>query len=617
MNFIHSITFRFTLWYLAILTVLLTLLGSGVYVALSRVSHRNLDDALITRAQQLSRFRDIIGIVAGGTFEEQIGEHVAFYYYADNKQMYISHRDTRIPIKPEQIDRAIGGHSSISSINTPSNGRLRVYAMPFTPGNPPTHPSPPPKPGDSRHRMDANRDGMVSKTEMMAHEKKKFAQIDTDGSGAITGYEMDADDQRKKPAHAPRPDDRFDKMDRDGDRVVSLTEYLADEARKFERLDTDKDDQLSPDEIRRDRRPHAPPNDPSDGPPDGRKPASRPPQPLTMGIASAALVVARSTTDIEESLGRLLHILLMAIPLTIVLSGGGGVFLARRAFKPIEAMTETAREISESDLSRRIPLTTRDELGKLASTLNQMIERLESAFQRRIQFTGDASHELRAPLAVIKAEASLALQKKRSPEVYRKSLEIISQESDHVSGIINQLLTLARADAGKERLTFEIIHLSRFIKEFCSDTEILCREKGLRLQMDLAAHISVQGNRSSLRRLLHNLISNAIRYTAGGGTISIGLRRENLWAVVSVTDSGIGIPARDIPHLFERFYRVDKARSRNEGGSGLGLAICKHVVDAHKGRVYVESQIGKGSSFYVKLPLIQSQSTSRIPGTQP
>jgi len=280
------------------------------------------------------------------------------------------------------------------------------------------------------------------------------------------------------------------------------------------------------------------------------------------------------------------------------------MFLARRAFKPVDQIAKTAREIEEKDLSRRIDVQTKDELGRLAATLNQMIDRLEKAFKRQKEFTGDASHELRAPLAVIQAEVTLSLQKDRGKQAYQKSLEIVSQEADHMGVIINQLLTLARADSGKEQLQFTKINLAKFLQDLCTDIEILCQEKGLTLQLDYFENLFINGDSRSLRNLVDNLLTNAIRYTATGGMISVALLRKKNMAVISIADTGIGIPSDELPFIFERFYRVDKARSREDGGSGLGLAICKHIVNTHGGSIEVESQIQKGSTFHVKLPVL-------------
>jgi len=323
-----------------------------------------------------------------------------------------------------------------------------------------------------------------------------------------------------------------------------------------------------------------------------------------IGIRPEALVVGRSTEDIEKALDGLLRTLIIAGPLTIIFAGGGGVFLARRAFKPVEQITQTAQNIEENDLSQRIKVHTRDELGRLASTLNQMIERLEKAFKRQQQFTGDASHELRAPLAVIQAESTLALQKERSESDYRKSLDVISQESDHMSIIIDQLLALARADAGKEQFSFEEVNLGEFLERMSVDVEKLCRDKNIEFRLAQMENLIVKGDKARLRVLFLNLLDNAIRYTPNGGTISMSIHKEGQMAVTAIKDSGSGISPEHIPNIFERFYRVDKARSRADGGSGLGLAICKHITEVHGGRIEVESQVGTGSTFFVKLPLL-------------
>jgi heavy metal sensor kinase len=315
------------------------------------------------------------------------------------------------------------------------------------------------------------------------------------------------------------------------------------------------------------------------------------------------LVIARSTKQIDQALAGLLRTLIIAVPLALALAAGGGIFLARRALKPVDKIAQTAQEIEESDLSRRINVNTKDELGRLAATLNEMIGRLEKAFQRQKQFTSDASHELRTPLAVIEAESTLALQKERPSSDYRQSLEIISQESRQMSSLIDQLLTLARADAGKEQWNFTEVNLGKLITNLGTDVEVLCQEKGLSFQSGQTQDLVVKGDEARLRELFMNLLDNAIKYTPAPGTVSVSLRREGQMAVVAITDTGVGIPAEDIPFIFERFYRVDKSRSRAEGGTGLGLAICRHIAEAHGGKIEVESQVGAGSTLSVWLPL--------------
>lgn len=298
-----------------------------------------------------------------------------------------------------------------------------------------------------------------------------------------------------------------------------------------------------------------------------------------------------------------MHTLIIAIPLALALAAGGGVFLARRALKPVDDIAQTAQEIQESDLSRRINVNTKDELGRLAATLNEMIARLEKAFQRQKQFTSDASHELRTPLSVIEAESTLALQKERTSSDYRQSLETISQEAKQMSSLIDQLLTLARADAGKEHWNFTEVNLGKLITDLGMDVDVLCQEKGLSFQLGQMQDLVVKGDEARLRELFMDLLDNAIRYTPPPGTVSISLRREGQMAVVAVRNTGVGIPAEDIPFIFERFYRVDKSRSRAQAGTGLGLAICRHIAEAHGGRIEVESQVGAATTFSVWLPL--------------
>jgi len=271
--------------------------------------------------------------------------------------------------------------------------------------------------------------------------------------------------------------------------------------------------------------------------------------------------------------------------------------------KPVETITQAAREIEESDLNLRIDVKTKDELGRLAETLNQMIDRLEKAFKRQREFTSDASHELRAPLAIIQAESTLALQKDRDAIAYKQSLETVSQEVDHMAKIIDQLLMLARSDAGKDQPIFEEIDLAEVLQGLTSDIHVLCQDKGLSLEINAGTKVGVQGDAVNLRRLFLNVLDNAIRYTPHGGIISISLSHQGKIALVTIQDTGVGISQEHIPTIFDRFYRVNKARSRAEGGSGLGLAICKQIAEAHGGGISVVSQAGKGSTFSIRLPI--------------
>ncbi|MCX6568865.1 MAG: ATP-binding protein, partial [Candidatus Aminicenantes bacterium] len=290
-------------------------------------------------------------------------------------------------------------------------------------------------------------------------------------------------------------------------------------------------------------------------------------------------------------------------------AGVGGLFLADRTLKPVEHMADIARGIGESDLSLRIDVQTDDELGRLASTLNGMIARLEEAFNKQRQFVADASHELRTPLAIIQAESSLALGKRRTPSEFKRSLELVSQEVAYMSDIVSKLLLLARSDAGVESVDFQEVDLKDLLIELSQDVEALAQEKGLRFTLCSMDSLTIKGDKVKLRQLFLIIVDNAIRHTPGGGSISGSLVRRDGRAVASVGDTGIGIPAEHLPFIFDRFYRVDKARSRAEGGMGLGLSIAMAIAKLHGGEIEVESQVGVGTTFRVVLPLADPQAS--------
>ena len=316
-----------------------------------------------------------------------------------------------------------------------------------------------------------------------------------------------------------------------------------------------------------------------------------------------AVVVGRPETEIETVLGNVKSILWLSAVVAICLAAVGGSVLANRALYPVFTMTGAAENIGETSLSHRMQIHGEDELGRLGSTLNRMIDRLETAFNRQRQFAADASHELRTPLSVIQAESSLALGKERSAEEYRKSLEVVSQEVDYMTTMLGNLLSMARSEAGKDPLKFEKVNLMDLMTEVSANAELLAREKGLQFNRGSFDNVVVEGDRVRLKQMFLNILENAVRYTPAGGSVSVSLASKDRFAVVSIADTGIGIPEEQLPLIFERFYRVDKARSRAQGGAGLGLAIAKHIVDNHGGRIDVESRVRKGSTFKVLLPL--------------
>ena len=322
------------------------------------------------------------------------------------------------------------------------------------------------------------------------------------------------------------------------------------------------------------------------------------------------LVVGQLTTGVTGVLDTFRYVLVITAVGVIVLAGIGGLFLASRVLKPVEQITRTAQKIEESDLSQRIAVKNDDELGRLASTLNDMIARLEEAFNRQRQFTADASHELRTPLAIMQAEATLALSKERTEDEYKKSLETISQESTYMSSVIGKLLFLARSDAGKEQFNFEDVDLKDLITGLSTNVEALASDKGIKFTVDAQENLVVSGDKVKLRQLFINILENAVRYTPADGNISVSLVRKDGGALAIISDTGIGIPPENLPHIFERFYRVDKARSRVDGGVGLGMAIAKYIADSHKGKITVESEVGKGTIFTVTIPLKKPEPTS-------
>jgi heavy metal sensor kinase len=320
-----------------------------------------------------------------------------------------------------------------------------------------------------------------------------------------------------------------------------------------------------------------------------------------------AVVVGRLTREIRDMLSIFKVVIIYSTLVVLLLAGGGGLFLADRTLKPVEHITDIAREIGQGDLSRRIDVRSDDEMGRLATTLNWMIGRLETAFQKQRQFAADASHELRTPLAIIQAESSLALDKSRTQAEYKRSLELVSQEVSYMSEIIGKLLMIERQDTATEPTNFLNVNIKDLMTELSLDMEALAQEKSVAFSLGPMEDLAVKGDRMKLRQLFLNILDNAIRYTPSGGAVSSTLVRKNGFALVSISDTGMGIPAEDLPYIFDRFYRVDKARSRAEGGLGLGLAIANSVAKLHGGSIEVESQVGKGSTFHITLPLSDTQ----------
>ena len=301
--------------------------------------------------------------------------------------------------------------------------------------------------------------------------------------------------------------------------------------------------------------------------------------------------------------------LLMFAPLLLLAAAGGGYWLSRKALSPVDAITRTARTINATNLSDRLEkLRTGDELQRLSDTLNDMLARIEHAFIRVTQFTADASHELRAPISLIRTEAEIALRRPRGEAEYREALRHILLEAERTSFLVGELLTLARADSGQETLRIACVDLSVVVEEISNQWQELMATRSLTFTREVPnEEITVLGDRSALQRLLTVLLDNAVKYTPAPGRIELRLETTPSSAVIRVSDSGIGIAREDQPKIFERFYRVDKARNRDLGGAGLGLAIAQWIVQQHKGSISVQGSPGKGSTFVVELPLQATQ----------
>jgi heavy metal sensor kinase len=330
-------------------------------------------------------------------------------------------------------------------------------------------------------------------------------------------------------------------------------------------------------------------------------------QAVTVNGLEYDVEVAASMQAYDRSLERFRHLLYWAGPIFLVLAALGGHLLSRRALVPVDQIIHAARNIGARDLSRRLTVPrTGDELERLADTLNEMLSRLEESFQRMTQFTADASHELRTPISVMRANAEITLRRPRSDAEYRDALAKILDESERVSHLIEQLLLLARADSGFAIPQACRMDLNAAMQSACREASVLVEAKQLQFNWSVPDNpLHVWGDSASLERLFLILLDNAIKYTASGGQVDMRLRRDDGFAVADVHDTGAGISTSDIGHVFDRFYRADHARSRESGGAGLGLAIGRWIAEAHGGEVHVESELGKGSTFCVRIPLSQ------------
>ena len=323
-----------------------------------------------------------------------------------------------------------------------------------------------------------------------------------------------------------------------------------------------------------------------------------------IGVVQVATPVATITEALEP-----LRLLMLAVGTgALIVAAVGGHLLASVALAPIDRITQTARAIAAGTLDRRLHLTgAKDEVRRLAQAFDEMLDRIDETLARERQFTGDAAHELRTPLTILKGELEVALRRERPAGAYREAIVSMAQEVDRLVRLVEDLLILARADAGGVPLDLHLVPVETLVRSAEAHFSGAAQEKAITLRAEGTASLTVLGDADRLRQLLTNLIDNALAYTPGGGTVRLTWERDGAFARLRVIDTGSGIAPEDLPHLFDRFYRADRARVRTSGGSGLGLSIAQSIVNAHGGRIEIESRLGSGTTVTVWLPLVDGR----------
>jgi heavy metal sensor kinase len=327
-------------------------------------------------------------------------------------------------------------------------------------------------------------------------------------------------------------------------------------------------------------------------------------QRVTIGSHTLILGVADPQRKFEGVLRAFTTVLLLSTPLILALATACGLWLGRRALAPVARITDDARAITETNLSARLAVpNSRDEMQQLSETLNDMLERIEQSFTGVKQFTADASHELRAPMTLIYTAAQYSLRRERSREELADSMQKILRESQRTTALIDDLLLLARGDAGRESITLAVMDAGPLLRDAAEQATAMAAANDISVSLQLESDgLPVRANAAQLRRLLLILIDNALKYTPPGGRVTIQGGSDPTEVKISVADTGAGISPDDLPHVFERFWRADKVRSREAGGTGLGLTIAKQIADLHGAHLGVQSEIGRGSVFTVRLP---------------
>jgi signal transduction histidine kinase len=311
----------------------------------------------------------------------------------------------------------------------------------------------------------------------------------------------------------------------------------------------------------------------------------------------------------QDTIEKLQFSLVFAIIISVGLIAVGGYFLTQKALNPVEAINLKANQISYTNLKERIEIQNpKDELGQLSLTLNNLFERLQRAFESQQQFLSDAAHELKTPLAILRAHWESELNNPELPLPIKEKFVHDIETITRLNHLINNLLLLSKSETFQSDFECCPLRLDEVLKGVIDDAIVLAENKSQKIEVVELQEVMVQGDKIRLYQLFFNLVDNAMKYSPEESTIWISLHKEEPWAVVKVRDNGAGIAAEHLPHIFERFYRVEKDRARKTGGSGLGLAICKLIAERHQGSIEVESTVGKGTVFTVKLPIHKIES---------
>ena len=323
----------------------------------------------------------------------------------------------------------------------------------------------------------------------------------------------------------------------------------------------------------------------------------------TMQTPRAEISIAYSQQEIDEVLSQLSGSFQFGFPIALLLAVAVGYVLALYSLRQVDIITNSAKRITAENLSKRLPLpATNDEIARLTTTLNEMIARLETSFTQVRQFTSDVSHELRTPLAILMGELELALRNEMDEGEYQAIVASALEEVVRLSKMVSSLLEISRAETGQVKLQKTLFDISKMTSEICEDMEILAEDKRISVEQNIQPFVTIIGDQSRLHQMLLNVIDNAVKYTSFGGKVTVSLSTKSSQTKIEISDTGVGISEEDLPQIFNRFFRVDKARSGDVVGNGLGLSIVRWIIEAHRGTIRVKSELGQGTTFTIILP---------------